>query len=311
MHHFQNLLYVSHGTNEETAGLKQALSLARNNNAALEVLVIAPEFPQDFPDHKKKFEESLIAQAQSSIDSTRDALKLEEPVNISIQLLVNQKPAIKIIQHAIQQDYDLIIKEAEPQDNKSGFKALDMELLRKSPMPLWLCRPIKHHRQDIQVAVAIDPINDEPVSVSLSEDLLELSRSLADSCSGELQIISCWDYPLETELKNNVFIKIPDDQIVQKVEKARQNHLLQVERLVEKSGITGTNSIHHIRGKADLKIPEFVNKQRIDILVMGTVARTGIPGLIFGNTAENIIQNLPCSLLALKPKGFVSPVSTK
>ncbi|MFO0070344.1 MAG: universal stress protein, partial [Alphaproteobacteria bacterium] len=27
-----------------------------------------------------------------------------------------------------------------------------------------------------------------------------------------------------------------------------------------------------------------------------------------GNTAENILQKLSCSLLALKPNGFVSPV---
>jgi nucleotide-binding universal stress UspA family protein len=41
---------------------------------------------------------------------------------------------------------------------------------------------------------------------------------------------------------------------------------------------------------------------------MGTVARTGISGFIIGNTAENILQKIDCSLLALKPQGFVSPV---
>jgi nucleotide-binding universal stress UspA family protein len=46
----------------------------------------------------------------------------------------------------------------------------------------------------------------------------------------------------------------------------------------------------------------------IDILVMGTVARTGIAGFIIGNTAENILQTVTCSLLARKPNGFISPV---
>jgi len=41
---------------------------------------------------------------------------------------------------------------------------------------------------------------------------------------------------------------------------------------------------------------------------MGTVARTGILGCLMGNTAENIVVELKCSLLALKPGGFVSPV---
>jgi len=51
-----------------------------------------------------------------------------------------------------------------------------------------------------------------------------------------------------------------------------------------------------------------VENKNIDILVMGTVARTGIPGFVIGNTAENIVQKLSCSLMALKPRGFVSPV---
>lgn len=45
------------------------------------------------------------------------------------------------------------------------------------------------------------------------------------------------------------------------------------------------------------------------ILVMGTVGRTGIPGLVIGNTAEAILNQVHCSILAVKPPDFVSPVS--
>ena len=41
---------------------------------------------------------------------------------------------------------------------------------------------------------------------------------------------------------------------------------------------------------------------------MGTVGRSGIPGLIIGNTAEKVINGIDCSLLAVKPAGFVTPV---
>ena len=41
---------------------------------------------------------------------------------------------------------------------------------------------------------------------------------------------------------------------------------------------------------------------------MGTVARTGIAGLIMGNTAESILDQLEQSVIAIKPQGFVSPV---
>ena len=46
-----------------------------------------------------------------------------------------------------------------------------------------------------------------------------------------------------------------------------------------------------------------------DLLVMGTIARTGIAGFIVGNTAERLLPRIPCSVLAIKPEGFVSPVT--
>jgi nucleotide-binding universal stress UspA family protein len=44
-------------------------------------------------------------------------------------------------------------------------------------------------------------------------------------------------------------------------------------------------------------------------VVMGTVGRTGIPGLIMGNSAETILQQVDCSVLAIKPPGFIAPVT--
>jgi nucleotide-binding universal stress UspA family protein len=39
------------------------------------------------------------------------------------------------------------------------------------------------------------------------------------------------------------------------------------------------------------------------------VGRTGIPGFLIGNTAEQVLSEVTCSVLALKPRGFVSPVT--
>lgn len=309
MRHYHNLLYVSHGTADETEGLKQALSLARNNEAPLKVLIVSPEFPKEFPDYRKKFEESLLAEAKSSIKSTKEAIKLEEDVvDISIELVSDQTPAIKIIQHVLQDGHDLVIKEAEPRDKKGGFKAIDMVLLRKCPCAVWLCRPIKQSRQDIRVGVAIDPESQESAAEALSKRMLALSHSLAESCSGEMHIVSCWDYEFESYLRGNPWAKIPDAKIAETVLHVQHEHRAALESLIKASGISGKHHVHHLRGKADKKVPDFVKEEKIDILVMGTVARTGIPGFMIGNTAENIVQKLTCSLMALKPQGYISPV---
>lgn len=309
MRHYQSLLYVSHGTADETAGLKQALSLARENKAKLTVLLISPEFPKDFPEHQNTFQDALMQQAATSIAATKKAIKLpEEAVEISIQLVSNQTPAITIIQEVLRNNHDLVIKEAEPSKLKSGFKAVDLELLRKCPVPIWLCQPITQSRKEIKVAVAIDPISDEPAALALSKQLLMLSSSLASSCSGELDIISCWDYKLEAYLRDNVWIKTSDEEITQDVEEAKKEHRAALDNLIQSVQLDNTFHVHHLRGSAEEIIPTFTKEKQVDILVMGTVARTGIPGFMIGNTAENIVQNINCSLLALKPQGFVTPV---
>lgn len=78
--------------------------------------------------------------------------------------------------------------------------------------------------------------------------------------------------------------------------------------LLREAEINSETNIHNVRGLADKIIPDFIEDNSIDILVMGTVGRSGILGLIIGNTAENILQKVGCSLLALKPNGFVSSI---
>ena len=67
--------------------------------------------------------------------------------------------------------------------------------------------------------------------------------------------------------------------------------------------------IHLVKGEAALVIPKLAHEKQVDLIVMGTVCRTGIAGFFIGNTAEKILQDVDCSVLTVKPEGFVSPVT--
>lgn len=56
-------------------------------------------------------------------------------------------------------------------------------------------------------------------------------------------------------------------------------------------------------------MPQLIKDLGAELVVMGTVGRTGIPGFIIGNTAETILNQIECSVLAVKPAGFVTPVT--
>lgn len=67
--------------------------------------------------------------------------------------------------------------------------------------------------------------------------------------------------------------------------------------------------LHLPKGPTAQTIPRLASKLGIDLLIMGTVCRTGIPGFIIGNTAEQVLDAVDCSVLTVKPEGFVSPVA--
>lgn len=309
MQKFHNILFVSQGLVDETEALTQAISLARNHHAVLKALVVCPDFPKQMKDYREKYEASLKEQLAQVIQTTRDILKVNEgDVPVQIEVESGDTPSIRIIRHVLKHSHDLVVKATDPKEGGKGFKAIDMELLRKCPCPIWLTRPIHRHRNTMRVAVAIDPKSTAPEGRDLSLNLLTLSRSLADTCSGELNVLSCWDYEFEDYLRQNVWIKVSDDELTKSIDAAQNEHKAAQVHLLKESGIQGNLQIHHIRGQAEQIIPQYVADHQIDILVMGTVARTGISGFFIGNTAENVVQKLECSLLALKPNGFVSPV---
>ena len=310
MNRFKNILYVSHGLEKETDGLKQALSLARNNEASLTLLILAPALPSSLQDYADTFYRSLKTDARDALANMADSLEIDiSGMNVCFELCHGKAQGVQVIEYAIRHDIDLIVKMAQEDGKTVGFRALDMDLLRKCPCPVWLCRPITKSRDKINVAVAVDPDNEQKSADDLSVQMLVMAENLSKTCSGTLHIISCWDFAYEDYLRNNPLSTIPEIQIQNSLDQEQDNHHAALAKLINRAELDDDKmQIHHHRGQADKLIPDFVADHDIDILVMRTVARTGIPGFIIGNTAENIVQELSCSLLALKPDDFESPV---
>ena len=79
---------------------------------------------------------------------------------------------------------------------------------------------------------------------------------------------------------------------------------------MDELGITNLKPhIHLVEGEPGECISALVDKEDIDLLVMGTVCRTGIAGFLIGNTAEEVLSQVDCAVLTVKPEGFVTPVT--
>ena len=102
---------------------------------------------------------------------------------------------------------------------------------------------------------------------------------------------------------------MPETQLADWIEQTRAGHERRFQELLEHFAFGKVNHrVHFIQGEAGEVIARVAADEKIDLIVMGTLARTGIEGYFIGNTAETVLQRVECSVLTTKPDGFVSPV---
>ena len=58
-----------------------------------------------------------------------------------------------------------------------------------------------------------------------------------------------------------------------------------------------------------VSLPKLAQQLDAEMVVIGTIGRTGLSAAIIGNTAEHVIDRLDCDVLAVKPAGFICPLA--
>ena len=115
------------------------------------------------------------------------------------------------------------------------------------------------------------------------------------------------------------FMRTPEEKIIAYVEQVRRQHAANLNALMDEvASYLGQETMdylkpqtHLVKGWARKEIPALAKRIEADLVVMGTVGRPGVPGFIVGNTAEMILNQIDCSVLAIKPPGFVTPVTVE
>jgi len=175
------------------------------------------------------------------------------------------------------------------------------KLLRKCPCPVWVVRSGDDDKETKTVIVA-DDLTD------VGQHCLHLGVSAARLLDARLLVLHAVQYPLERHLRRT-------GTSLEKIEEYRETARNEAEQQVnERLAMTDFRTISQgarieiTAGRADLVIQDAIEEHAADLLVMGTIARGGIPGLLVGNTAERLLSTISCSVITVKPDGFVCPV---
>ncbi|WP_194842539.1 universal stress protein [Endozoicomonas sp. OPT23] len=312
MHAFKTIMVVITQNHTSELELSQAFRLAQDNQARL-ILAI---FDQSLELMKKlqflPLEAKFEAGLRKQLEETSESLK-QQAWEQGIQaeaLIIAGKPRQMIFGLVSQYGVDLVIKLADPSGvlDRNQLTGNDLALLRKCPVPL-LMMACRDQLPDYtgRIMVAIDVGDSDSDAAALNQTLLLHGLYLSSQENAELHIASAWNLPG----KQSDINFLAEDEIYELQESTHQHYQEKLEQTLSDAGIESNKrsvSIHLLKGNAAHEIQTLANEVDVDLIVMGTLGKHA-QGVLMGNTAENILNGVYCSILAVKPEGFVSPLA--
>lgn len=312
MRYVTSILLVVDHPSLGCGGLARATDLAKRNCAALtlihafeghahDVTGLASE-PSAAEMEQVEYEAALRALEEMATGPRAAGLEVRTCVRVG-------NPFIEVTREVLRSGHDLVMKETSPVRTAGSrlFTSHEMHLMRKCPSPLWMLKAVRNARFGAVMA-AIDPAPANDERQELNRRILDLAFEVAAEERATLHVAHAWRLRSESaiDLMRRAF---PEGHVQRLVEQERLRRVALVDELVSPyQGGAVPVLVELVKGEPSRMLPGLARRLGIELLVMGTVARSGIPGLIIGNTAENTLNDVTCSVLAVKPRGFVTPV---
>jgi nucleotide-binding universal stress UspA family protein len=304
MKQFSRILIDLDASARAHPALDAAIDVARRCNAAVKFVDVLGEVPFATRHYvTPQLEADLVARRLEQLRAVAAPIK-HVPVTVEV---LRGRPATALIREVLRSRHDLLVRSHGRDLDERGkpFGAIDMELLRLCPCPVWLAGAQKRRKAAPQILAAIHANPANPDEQQLNASILDLALTMRDLMDGRLHIVQAWIAFGETLLASHM----PPHEVDQYVEAARTSEQQALEDVTRAFGDRlGDTAAELVKGEPEDVIQRYVEEKGIDLVVMGTVARTGITGLLIGNTAERVLQRLRVSVLATKPAGFISPV---
>jgi len=305
---YQRPLVAADFSPHAEAALKQAVWLARQSGAKLVLahalpdlrqlmLLSSPEARIDaFLGEGDRFQRKIRQESDTKMRRMVFDLNAIE-LNVKFETLLGE-PFVAII-HAVQQEgYDLVLA------GTRGLAAWEQffvgstakRLIRKCPAAVWIVKA--EHVGPPKVILA--PTDFSDVSRKAVLQGLWIARQ-AGADFHLLHVIDAGDVP------EDAIERIPQgSSIRQKIDEEAKCRLEAFLNLLD----ADRSEIHsHLSwGTPWKEIGHTAEHLKVDLIAIGTVGRSGIKGVLLGNTAEKVLGTCNCSILTVKPDGFVSPI---
>ncbi|MEI7461894.1 MAG: universal stress protein [Pirellula sp.] len=272
------------------AAVQQAIWLSRTSGAKLAMTYAAPDSMQSFKTAHEIRQESAVKMKEWMEDL--GAADLDVP----LQTRIGQP--IVVIVHAVQQGgFDLVLAGSRGLGDWTQFLvgSTAKRLVRNCPVSVWIVK-----------SEVVGP----PKVILAPTDLSDVSRKaireglwLAEQSGAEFHVLHVVD---SQKVRDEEASKQPPSSSSQQEIEAEA--MRQLEEFLRPLETAVRIHSHVTQGVAWQEIGRMAQQLNADLIAIGTVGRSGVKGMLLGNTAEKVLDTCDCSMLTVKRDGFVSPI---
>lgn len=307
MRRFTNILACVDLDSSSHPAFERALTLAKLNGGRLKVVALHEGLPgwtsMLLPAKAQEWERIVITEAENRLRALT-AAALEDGIPTETKIL-SGLPYLATINEVLSGEHDLVLKtlELESTLDNPAIGSTDMHLLRKCPCPVWLIRkdaPPPFRR----ILAAVDPLPGEAEN-SVNIQVLEMATSLARQENCKLFIVRVY----ESIGQKFLAVDVSKDEFSEYMEHIQMVRIKNDEEFIGRfAGGEDQFDVRYLFGNPSAMIADVARKENVDLIVMGTLARGGVTGLLMGRTAEDVLRQTTCSVLGIKPKDFICPI---
>ena len=289
------LLVVIERSSDAPLVMETAIQLANAADAAIDVVHVIYEGFVDLSVHEVEASQELKIFAMQAAESYLE--ELVDPFRTRVRSLTSSTIWHKdswqgVLSAAHACDADLILKASSATDDPGSISRTpqDWNLLRHATVPVMLIKPDAWVPNPI-IFAAVDAVNADQHDLNIK--ILKEAASLATILGGELDIVTA--VPLSEPWSEPV-PGLDTSAVRKQVEEVVR---MRITDLNDEAGIS-YRDLHVEDGKAAMAIRSRADQSGAEILVMGTVARSGVTGVVLGNTSEMIVHHCHSDVVVLR-----------
>ena len=308
MENYKKILTVIDPTTDDQKALKRSIELARRTGGEITAFLTIYDFSYEMTtmlsgEEREAMRQSMINDRMQWLEEKIAEID-DHSITINTSIIWHNRPLEKIIQKVITEGFDIVIKGTHQHDKFKSviFTPTDWHILRKCPCPVLL---VKEHNwpDNGNLLTALNIGSDDDEHKALNEKLTQEATHLSSLIKANIHLVN--SYP---GTPVNIAIEIPEFNACEYNDTMMKHHQTAMNDHANTFNIPLENT-HVKEGLPEDVIQSVSNKIDAELVILGTIGRTGLSAALIGNTAEHVIDRLNCDVLAIKPNGYISPLA--